>query len=687
MGKKLFSLILALGVQLASTAAEPAITVDAGTLEGPVNRLIFGHNIEAADGRGIYEPLNATSHNLDGIKFGQGLWDPDARRPCPAVVAEVRGLGIGMLRYPGGCLAHNFDWRQAVGPLEQRGDWRFGLDDYITLCRALNVEPMITVTAHALPFEELPRHAADLVEYLNAPALPAHPWAMKRKAWGNPEPYGVKWFELGNEPDHGNHSVIPFRKHSPESYVKYATGCIAAMRAVDPSIKIGAVTSPGETFDIPWNMAVYKQVAPKADFLVIHLYGPGVDGLTGEQAFRAAMAYSKRVEGTLSTFRKLCRENSGKDLPLAITEWNIASTQNAPNTVFRASYLAGLESADLTRVWLNPKYHVQTTNFWHLLNGYWGVMGAAHGAVVGRSAPLAFFKLLGTSFGDNLVSAVVADAPPCEGYPAPGIRVEGKELEPAKAVYEAVQTPYAINAVTWNGMSSRSSGPGNLTVNFKNYGKASYPGFSRFSIPESERKPGYNCFKLSFEARYVPAPGSPAGASIGLGLCDERGWDATLSAMAVKGVEGASDWKKFEGDFFNRPDCAGASLVLRVEDIKTPLTGTLEFRQIKIERYSEAKWPKCLYDGLTAIASLSKDGKSLYVVVFNKSLGQPITATIRLKAFKAVAAVISELYQPDVESTRYFEPAAGKLALDGSGTLIRTFPPHSMTTIHFSLNP
>ncbi len=687
MKSLLCGIVLALGVPMASWAVEPVITVNAGKIGAPVNRLILGHNIEAADGRGIFEPLNPASYNLDGIKFGQGFWDPEAGQPFPAVVEEVKGLGIGMLRYPGGCLAHNFDWRKAVGPLEQRGEWRFGIDEYIRLCRALNVEPMITITAHALPLEELPQHAADLVEYLNAPATPEHPWAMKRKEWGNPEPYGVKWFELGNEPDHGNHSVLPFRKLSPEDYVKYAAGCMVAMRAVDPSIKIGAVTSPGVKFEIPWNMAVYKDVAPKADFLVIHLYGPGVDGLKGEQAFLGAMAYSKRHEAVLSRFRKLCKEHSGKDLPLAITEWNIASTQNPPSTVFRRSYLAGLEGADLARVWLNPENNVKTANFWHLINGYWGVMRASKGEIVTRTAPVAFFKLLGSSLGDNLVSTVVSDSPQFEGYAARGIRVEGEELEPAKPVYEAVQAPYNIGVLTLAGMTSSSSGPGNLTVTLKDYSKISYRGFSKFSIPPAERKPGYNCFKLSFEARYVPAPGTTADASLGLGLGDERGWNATLSAMAVKGIEAAPDWKKFEGDFFNRPDSPGASILLRLEDIKKPLTGALEFRNIKIERYSEAKWPKVSYDGLTALSSLSEDGKNLHVIVFNKSLDKPITAALKIKGFKPAAAVASELYQPDVTSTAYFEPKVGKLALDGSGTLTKTFPPHSMTAIQFSTQP
>ena len=154
----------------AAVSAGPVITVDASRPLGQVNRLVSGHNMEAADGRGIFsEAPGATNFDKSGIKYGQGFWSASARKPYAGTLDFMQTIKPGMMRYPGGCLAHNYDWKKAVGPLSERGDWQFGIDEYIKLCREMKVEPLFTVTDYALPAEQLPRHAAELVEYLNAP--------------------------------------------------------------------------------------------------------------------------------------------------------------------------------------------------------------------------------------------------------------------------------------------------------------------------------------------------------------------------------------------------------------------------------------------------------------------------------------------------------------------------------------
>ena len=130
-------------------AERTTIVVDASSSIGPVNRNLFGHNIEAA-GR------------INNIKYGQGLWNAETRRSNPAIVDAVKKLGIGMMRYPGGCYVHSFDWRQFTGPLAQRGDRQFGIDEFITLCHDLGAEPMITISDYVLPADEMPGHAAAL---------------------------------------------------------------------------------------------------------------------------------------------------------------------------------------------------------------------------------------------------------------------------------------------------------------------------------------------------------------------------------------------------------------------------------------------------------------------------------------------------------------------------------------------
>lgn len=73
------------------------------------------------------------------------------------------------------------------------------------------------------------------------PATPQYPWAQRRAANGRPEPYHVKYFEIGNESIHGNHANKPFRRYTPEQYVKYFNATVGAMKKVDPSILAGYV--------------------------------------------------------------------------------------------------------------------------------------------------------------------------------------------------------------------------------------------------------------------------------------------------------------------------------------------------------------------------------------------------------------------------------------------------------------
>ena len=153
-------------------AERPVIRIDAARSAGEAAPMVYGHNIEAADERGIFARIDLPKPSPDGVNTGKGHWDPVQMRPDPAAVRFLREIKTGMLRYPGGCLAHNFDWRKTVGPVESRPDWKFGLAEYLELCRVVGAEPLITFSDYALPAEELPRLAADLVEYLNAPARP-----------------------------------------------------------------------------------------------------------------------------------------------------------------------------------------------------------------------------------------------------------------------------------------------------------------------------------------------------------------------------------------------------------------------------------------------------------------------------------------------------------------------------------
>ncbi|MBU0608599.1 MAG: hypothetical protein KKI08_11990, partial [Armatimonadetes bacterium] len=121
--------LLVMAALVAATVAlaadhDAAITVNPTRVVGKVNPLIFGNNQLAYPNRPEYS------------KYGSGLWDPDQRKPVPEYVALSRQAGISIQRWPGGCIAHTYNWKKTVGPLADRPDMLWGLPEFMTFCEA-----------------------------------------------------------------------------------------------------------------------------------------------------------------------------------------------------------------------------------------------------------------------------------------------------------------------------------------------------------------------------------------------------------------------------------------------------------------------------------------------------------------------------------------------------------------------
>lgn len=157
----------------------------------------------------------------------------------PEVIAALKQLRFGVLRFPGGNFVSAYEWRNGVGEIDKRPPifdpvWHavqpndVGTDEFLTLCRLLGVDPYITVNAG---FGDA-WSARELVEYTNGAATTA--MGKWRAANGHPAPYHVKFWGVGNEPwgdyQMGAMSLPQFElKHN--LFAK-------EMRKVDPSIKL-----------------------------------------------------------------------------------------------------------------------------------------------------------------------------------------------------------------------------------------------------------------------------------------------------------------------------------------------------------------------------------------------------------------------------------------------------------------
>jgi len=153
------------------------------------------------------------------------------------VIEALKQLHSGVYRFPGGNFVSAHEWRNAVGDIDERPPiydpvWHavqpndVGTDEFVTLCRLLDVEPYITVNAG---FGD-EWSARELVEYTNGAV--STPMGKRRAANGHANPYNVKFWGIGNEP-WGDYQMGAMATEQFE--LKHAMFA-KAMRKVDPSI-------------------------------------------------------------------------------------------------------------------------------------------------------------------------------------------------------------------------------------------------------------------------------------------------------------------------------------------------------------------------------------------------------------------------------------------------------------------
>ncbi len=157
----------------------------------------------------------------------------------PEVIAALKSMRFGVLRFPGGNFVSSYEWRYGVGDIDKRPPifdpvWHavqpndVGTDEFLALCRLLGVDPYITVNAG---FGDA-WSARELVEYTNgAVTTSMGKW---RAANGHPAPYDVKFWGVGNEP-WGDYQMGALSL--PQFELKHNLFA-KEMRKADPSIKL-----------------------------------------------------------------------------------------------------------------------------------------------------------------------------------------------------------------------------------------------------------------------------------------------------------------------------------------------------------------------------------------------------------------------------------------------------------------
>jgi alpha-N-arabinofuranosidase len=183
------------GAAQAQTSADPGPLTVRADQPGPViNRNIFGQFAEHL-GHGIY----------GGVWVGRDSKIPNVRGIRSDVVSALRAIKVPVVRWPGGCFADEYHWRNGIGLADKRvttvnTNWgntvetnTFGTDEFMDFVDQIGAEAFVSVNVGSGTVQE----AAEWLEYMTA-AAPATA-AKERAANGHAAPYKVKYLGLGNE--------------------------------------------------------------------------------------------------------------------------------------------------------------------------------------------------------------------------------------------------------------------------------------------------------------------------------------------------------------------------------------------------------------------------------------------------------------------------------------------------------
>lgn len=266
---------------------------------------------------------------LDQLSMmGRDALENDGFRPD--LLEAVRGLRPPVIRWPGGCFASVYLWKDAIGPQHERRIYpaymwedqdinSFGTDEYMKLCEKTGADPLLVINTGILQAgcgapaqfrlasddDYLP-YALDWMEYCNGDA--STPMGALRAANGHPEPYNVVYWELDNETwAAGVEAYI-------EKVKEFAPAMRAKARELGTPIRIAACG--GNRFDMRWNRSLIDACASLIDYVSIHNY-------EDPRNFDAGV---RRYENLLVELANYIANSANSDMEIYNSEWNAQST-------------------------------------------------------------------------------------------------------------------------------------------------------------------------------------------------------------------------------------------------------------------------------------------------------------------------------------------------------------------------
>ena len=298
--------------------AQNKITIDATAAKDTINRNIYGHFAEHL-GRCIYDGIYTGSKNIpnkNGIRLD--------------IVDALKKMKTPVLRWPGGCFADTYHWKDAIGPKDKRKqisntswgnvreDNSFGTHEFLEFCEMIGAEPYLAVNMGGGTVQE----AMDWVQYVNHANGASYLTDMRAQN-GKTNPWKVKYWGIGNESwDCGGHMTADYYVNE---YRKYAT-MMTSYSNTEGMFRIAV--GPG-TEDYAWTETVMKQIpARRIEGVSIHHYSvinwskKGSATQFSEEEYFNTMEQAWRMERLVKKYKEVMdKYDPQKRVALIVDEW------------------------------------------------------------------------------------------------------------------------------------------------------------------------------------------------------------------------------------------------------------------------------------------------------------------------------------------------------------------------------
>ncbi len=302
----------------AQTSGPARTVIDQSRVRADLDRRLLGAFLEHL-GRAIYT----------------GVYDPDSpladeRGFRKDVLAEVKQLGVPIMRYPGGNFVSGYNWLDGVGPKDNRPTvleraWnsletnQFGTNEFIEWCRLVGTEPLLGFNLGT----GTPETAVAYVEYCNVDR--GTRWSDLRREHGYEQPHNVRTWCLGNEMD----GPWQMGRLTAREYGRKARDAARQIRVITPDVQLIACGSSNTILPtyLVWDRQVLEECYDQVDGISLHNYYGNTPQLTGDDSSRY-LAMNLDMERQIHEIAAVCDYVQGtlkspKRLWLSFDEWNV----------------------------------------------------------------------------------------------------------------------------------------------------------------------------------------------------------------------------------------------------------------------------------------------------------------------------------------------------------------------------